>query len=156
MIIIRKVRTIRGLSRRERGLAMKSIVLVAVVRLGLWVLPFRIVQRVCVRWGRASRSGRGSAAGVREIAWAVRLAGRYVPLATCLTQALATQILLGRNGHAGEVHIGVALDPKLGFRAHAWVESQGEVLVGGSEEIDDYSPLLVLDGTSQSARTLRG
>jgi hypothetical protein len=85
--------------------------------------------------------------------WAVRLASRYVPRATCLVQALATQSLLGRNGHAGEVHIGVALDPKLGFRAHAWVESRGEVLIGGSEELDGYSPLLVLDG--QSAAALR-
>jgi hypothetical protein len=155
-MIIRKVRTICRLSRLERGLAMQSIVLVAVVRLGLWVLPFRIMQQVSVHWGRASRSSRGSAAGPREIVWAVRLASRYVPLATCLVQALATQILLGRNGHAGEVHIGVALDPKLGFRAHAWVESQGEILIGGSEKIDDYSPLLVMDGTGQNARTLRG
>ena len=53
-----------------------------------------------------------------------------MPRATCLVQALSTQILLGRHGHAGKVHIGVALDPELGFRAHAWVESQGKILVG--------------------------
>jgi hypothetical protein len=155
-MIIRKLRTICRLRRQERRLAIKSIVLVAVVRLGLWVAPFRIIQRVSGYLRRASRNSRGSTAGVREIVWAVRLASRYVPRATCLTQALATQILLGRNGHAGEVHIGVALDPKLGFRAHAWVESQGEVLIGGSEELDGYSPLLVLDGTGKSADALRG
>ena len=87
----------------------------------------------------------------------MRLASRYVPRATCLVQALATQILLGRHGHAGQVHIGVALDEKLGFRAHAWVESQGEVLIGGSEELDGYAPMLVLDGsTRQGASGLRG
>jgi len=156
-MIIGKLRTIWRLSRFERRLAIKSIVLVAVVRLGLWVAPFRIMQRFCGYLGRASRSSRGSAAGAREIVWAVRLASRYVTLATCLVQALATQILLGRNGHAGELHIGVALDSKLGFSAHAWVESQGEILIGGSEEIDGYSPMLVLNGnTRQSAGSLRG
>lgn len=155
-MIIRKLRAYRRLSRPQRRLAMKSIVLLAWVRLGLWLAPFRIVQRVCGHFGRVSRR-RGDRAGVHEIAWAVRLASRYVPQATCLVQALAAQILLGRHGHAGEVHIGVALDAKLGFRAHAWVESQGEVLVGGSEELDGYSRMLVLDGsTRQSAGSLRG
>ena len=136
---------------------MKSIVLVAWVRLGLWLLPFREIQRVCEYLGRTRQSRRGSAAGTREIVWAVRLASRYVPRATCLVQALATQILLARHGHAGQVHIGVALGAKQGFRAHAWVESQGKVLVGGSDELDDYAPLLVLDGsTRQSAGSLRG
>ena len=154
-MIIRKLCTYRRLSRLERRLAMKGIVLVALVRLGLWLMPFRTIQRVCAYYGQPS--GRGSAGGTHEIVWAVRLASRYVPRATCLVQALATQILLGRHGHAGQVHIGVALDEKLGFRAHAWVESQGEVLIGGLEELDGYAPMLVLDGsTRQGASGLRG
>ena len=144
LMIIGKLRTYCRLSRLERRLAMKSIVLVALVRLGLWLMPFRMIQRVCAYFGRPS--GRVSAAGTREIVWAVRLASRYVPRATCLVQALAAQILLGRHGHAGQVHIGVALDEKRGFRAHAWVESQGEILIGGSEELDGYTPMLVLRG----------
>jgi len=153
-MIIGKLRTYCRLSRRERRLAMKSMLLVALVRLGLWLIPFRTIQRVCAYFGRPG--GSGSAAGTREIVWAVRLASRYVPRSTCLVQALAAQILLGRHGHAGQVHIGVALDEKLGFRAHAWVESEGEVLIGGSEELDGYAPMLVLDGsTRQSAGSLR-
>jgi len=154
VMIIGKLRTYCRLSRRERRLAMKSMLLVALVRLGLWLIPFRTIQRVCAYFGRPG--GSGSAAGTREIVWAVRLASRYVPRSTCLVQALAAQILLGRHGHAGQVHIGVALDEKLGFRAHAWVESEGEVLIGGSEELDGYAPMLVLDGsTRQSAGSLR-
>jgi hypothetical protein len=156
-MIARKLQTYCGLSRPERRRVMKSLVLVALVRLGLWLMPFRTIQRVCAYLGRPSRSRRGSAAGTREIVWAVRLASRYVPRATCLVQALAAQILLGRHGQAGQVHIGVALDAERGFRAHAWVESEGEVLIGGSEELDGYAPLLVLDGsTRQGAGSLRG
>jgi hypothetical protein len=155
--IIRKVLSYCRLSRPERRLAMRSIFLVTLVRLGVWLIPFRTIQRVCAYFGRTGRSGRRSAAGTREIVWAVRLASRYVPRATCLVQALAAQILLGRNGRDGQVHIGVALDEKQGFRAHAWVESGGEVLIGGSEELDGYAPMLVLDGsTRQSAGSLRG
>jgi hypothetical protein len=155
-MIARKFQVYCRLPRLERRLATKSIVLVALVRLGLWLMPFRTIQRVCAYWGRPGGNGRGSAAGTREIVWAVRLASRYVPRATCLVQALATQILLGRYGHAGQVHIGVALDEKLGFRAHAWVESQGEVLIGGSEDLDGYAPMLVLNGsTCQTAGSLR-
>ena len=154
-VIIRKLRSCIRLSRRERGLALKGIALVALVRLGLWLMPFRTMQRVCAYFGRPDRGGR--AAGTREIVWAVRLASRYVPRATCLVLAFATQILLGRHGHAAEVHIGVALDEQRGFRAHAWVESRGEVLIGGSEELDGYSPMLVLEGsTGPSAGSLRG
>lgn len=147
-MIARKFRTYCRLSGPERRLAIESIVLVAWVRVGLWLMPLRTVERVCAYFGRRSRSGRERAAGTREIAAAARLAGRYVPGATCLVVALAAQILLGRHGHAGQVHIGVALDEKRELRAHAWVESQGEVLIGGAEERAGYTPMLVLDGSS--------
>jgi hypothetical protein len=146
-IITRKIRTCLRLSWRERRQATGTIILVALVRLGLSLLPFRTMQRVCEYCGRTRR--RTDPAGTPEIVRAIRLASRYVPRATCLTQALATQILLGRNGHSGQLHIGVAVDAKQGFRAHAWVESQGKILVGGSEELDQYAPMLMLDNKAR-------
>jgi hypothetical protein len=143
-MIGRKLHTFVSLTPLERRLSLRTIALVAAVRMGLWVLPFRTIQRVSEKLGRV-RPDRGGAIGPPEIGRAVRLASRYVPRASCLVQALSTQILLGRHGHVGKVHIGVALDPELGFRAHAWVESQGKILVGGSEELGAYSPMLVLD-----------
>ena len=143
--ISRKLRTYCRLSGPERRLALGSILLVALVRLGLWLMPLRTLERVCAYLGRPSRRGR--AAEKREIVWAVRLAGRYIPQSTCLVLALATRVLLGRHGYDAQVHIGVALDKKdekHDFRAHAWVESQGEVLIGGAEERGRYAPILVL------------
>ena len=144
-MITRKLRSFWGLSRRERRLAIATMALVAAVRLGVWTLPFRTMQRICGDLAKPGKPRQAPSADTLEIARAVRLASRYVPRATCLVQALATQILLGRHGHTGEVHIGVTLDPKLGFRAHAWVKSQGKVLVGGSEELDSYASMLVLN-----------
>jgi hypothetical protein len=142
-LVIRKIRTFHGLSRAERRLARETLGWMLLARLSLWVLPFQRIQRYCERLGRKRADG---IAGTREIAWAVQLTSRYVPRSTCLVRALATQVLLGRYGHEGKVHIGVALDAQSGFSAHAWVESQGKVLVGGSQELDRYAPILVVDG----------
>jgi hypothetical protein len=73
----------------------------------------------------------------------VRLASRYVPRATCLTQALTAQMLLGWAGLNSRLHIGVRLDGK--FEAHAWVEGPGRIVVGGREGVASYVPILTLD-----------
>jgi hypothetical protein len=54
-----------------------------------------------------------------------------VPRATCLTQALATMILLGQEGHHSRMFIGVSRGEGQRMDAHAWVECSGEVIVGG-------------------------
>jgi hypothetical protein len=70
-----------------------------------------------------------------------------VPAATCLTQALATQVLLDQRGQTARTRIGVVKGEDGQLQAHAWVESEGVVVIGGSEsEIKQYTPLLALDG----------
>lgn len=73
-----------------------------------------------------------------EIAWAVTTAARYVPGATCLTQALAAQRLHTRSGCATELRLGATKGPDDVFRAHAWLERGDRVVVGG-EERDAYA-----------------
>lgn len=69
----------------------------------------------------------------------VRVA-RLVPGASCLTQALATQVLLAWHGHAGAVvRLGVKRDGGA-LLAHAWVEYRGHVVIGGPD-VDAYVPL---------------
>lgn len=103
------------------------------VRLALWILPFRTLQRIQQHLGERRPSGRPSRHTAREIATAIGAAARYIPRATCLTRALAAQFLLKANGHAAILHIGVARPEVGAFQAHAWVESGGTVLLGGSE-----------------------
>ena len=73
--------------------------------------------------------------------WAVQVASRYVPRATCLTQALTAQALLGFGGIPTSVRIGVAKEAG-GFEAHAWVESGGKILMGGTESAQKYTQML--------------
>ena len=75
-----------------------------------------------------------------RIAWALRVASRYVPRPTCLVRALAAHRLLAKHGHASDLRIGVAKSGAAGFAAHAWVECGGTVLVGRTDS--EYSVLL--------------
>ena len=75
-----------------------------------------------------------------DIALAVTRAATLVPSATCLTQALAGAFLIRRAGSNAIIHFGVARDDA-GIKAHAWLESNGGILIGGREAAG-YVPLV--------------
>ena len=143
--LARKLRTCSRLSGVELRLLSFCLAVAWLVRAGLWILPFRLVVRAAGAPGPRNRRRPGLAAA--RIAWAVRLACRYVPRATCLVQALTGQAVLGWYGHASRVRIGVALQSRE-FEAHAWLESQGQVLLGDSQELERYRPIAELCGRS--------
>lgn len=70
---------------------------------------------------------------IEQICRAVRRVSRYIPSASCLTQALAAKILLRRSGHEAKLRIGVAKGAAGDFQAHAWVEVAGRSVIGGSD-----------------------
>ena len=104
---------------------------VVLVRIALWTLPSRVVLRLVA--GVVSRAHRAEeiTPAVRRVGRSVRTVSRRVPQATCLTQALAAQVLLAASGYSSTLQIGVALDQRRRLVAHAWVEVCGRVLVGG-------------------------
>ena len=67
-----------------------------------------------------------------RIAWAIRVVSRYLPgTMNCLVQALAAQTMLARWGYASHLRIGVAKDEGGQLKAHAWVECEGKIVIGG-------------------------
>ncbi len=70
---------------------------------------------------------------IKNIAVNVASASRYVPRATCLTQALAAFVLLKSSTFPATFRIGVARNEFGNFEAHAWTESDGIVVIGGSK-----------------------
>ncbi|MCC7353727.1 MAG: lasso peptide biosynthesis B2 protein [Anaerolineae bacterium] len=144
---MRRLRKFLRLPAADRKLLVKSFFLVWGVRLGLWLLPFVTLRRLlawAMRPGTRKLEGEGGFA--EKVAWAVTAASRYVPSATCLTQAFATQVLLGRRGLPARLHIGVVKGGDGRLQAHAWVESNGVVVIGGSgPDVERYKPLLALD-----------
>lgn len=56
----------------------------------------------------------------------------------CLAKALALRSLLARRGMATTLHIGTRADGP-GWRAHAWLEYDGSVLIGRLPDLHEYS-----------------
>jgi hypothetical protein len=130
------VKRLMALSPPERTLLLSACVLVGIVRIFLWLFP----SRVCLRFVRRlsdSRVGPRPAGPptVERVTWAVGAASRRIPRATCLTQAVAAQLLLRRFGYASSLCLGVARGSKGEFLAHAWVERDGRVLIGGPQSL---------------------
>src|SRR5262249_38228377 len=115
--------------------------LVVAVRIGLWLLPFSVMLRLMNRFGDAPATGKADARAVRKAASAVAATSRYVPYATCLTQAMATRVLLGRLGPHSPLRIGVVRSARGRLEAHAWVESGGTIIVGAVSDLARFSAL---------------
>jgi hypothetical protein len=142
-----RLRKLLNLPAGDCSLLLKAFLFAWVVRLGLWLLPFSIVRRLLVRFSREAAQGvTEPRPPVDRVVWAVTVASRYVPSATCLTQALVTKLMLGRFGCHVSVRIGVARSEAGEFEAHAWVESKGRVILGGSESsLKRFRPLATSD-----------
>jgi len=139
---MRTIKKFFSLTPADRGLVLDAGFWVALVRVGLRLASLQTLRRALARIART----RGAINPVRavepeRIAWAVRAASQYVPNATCLTQALAAQIMLARHGYPANLRIGVALGERNTLHAHAWVESDGTVLIGGGAMLEQLTPL---------------
>ena len=125
-------RVLFALSAGERVLLAVVLVMIVLIRLLLWVLAsrtsLRLVRRLAALGPRAARAVRPPA---ERLAWMVSAASRVVPRATCLTQAVAGQLLLRHYGYDSSLCLGVAKSTSADFLAHAWIEHDQRVLVGG-------------------------
>jgi transglutaminase superfamily protein len=131
-----KLKRFARLTMAERLLLIRVLLVVGVARATLWLLPIEAARKA------VARAAAGTMGHSRErLVWAVRVASRYLPRATCLTQALAAQALLAHSGYPSQVEIGVTKDESHCFHAHAWVVCQGDVVLGG-QQVERYNPLM--------------
>ncbi len=147
---MRRLRKLLLLPRAERLLLVNALLLLWAFRLGLWVLRFRSVRRL-LAFMCQGRYGRDSAHQLPpdRIAWAVHVVGRNVPgTKNCLVQAMATEALLARRGHPSRLRIGVARGRRGQLEAHAWVEGEGRILIGGVGA-DQFTPLPAFESEGQ-------
>ena len=129
---MRSIRRFLALPAVERSVFLTAVPAVIIVRMLLWTLPSRIIIRTTARLARGARTpGPTPRVASSVITRAIDRASRRVPGATCLTQALSAQLMLRRHGHHSNLCLGVARDADGDFRAHAWLESDGGILIGG-------------------------
>jgi hypothetical protein len=145
---MRRLRKFLALPARKKALFVKVALLLGLVRIGLKTLPFQKIRSLVDRISEPSKYAKESPAeAVEDIIRAVDVIGCRMP-GSCLTQALAARVLLGRRGLDTRLHIGAVKEDEGGFLAHAWLESGGEVVVGG-HELERYTPLASFEkGTS--------
>ena len=130
------------LPRNRRALVVSAVWLVGAIRLGLWLVPFRFVHQSVERASkRAARRPPDAAQELNDIVWAVTAVSRRVPGATCLTQALAGRLLMSRAGIPTQLQIGVARGENGALTAHAWVESNGQIVIGGADSGRHFTAL---------------
>lgn len=85
-----------------------------------------------------------------DISWAIKRAGENLfGESACLPVALAGQLQLNLHGFPACTRLGVQKTKSGEIKAHAWVECDGKVVVGGPEqEIEQYTILSELKGPS--------
>jgi hypothetical protein len=122
-------------------LAFEALILLAVARLLVVATPFRFLSRLL---GRSRRQGSGSTASLdeaRQIGWALNAVGARVPWrCKCLERAVAGKFMLQRRGYSSYLTLGVRR-PRPGdpIRAHAWLRSGLNTVVGEEAGVDAYS-----------------
>ena len=150
---MKRARKFFALPSTHQRLLVTAVLLLGVIRLGLWLLRFQTLQRLLRKMARISAGLRqAQVVSVDNVLWAVTVASRFVPQATCLTQALAGQVLLVRRGHLAHLCIGVARSQTGQFQAHAWVEYQGRVVLGGADAPLRFTLLPPLKGSNLRPR----
>jgi hypothetical protein len=140
-----RLRRLLGLPPAERRLILLALPLVAFVRATLWLVPFRLLRRWQARWAVPKAGAATNEATIPQVVRAVTVASRVIPGATCLTQALAAQLLLARRGHTTTLRLGVGHGPQRRFAAHAWLEHEGRPIIGEFES-GRYTPLPAFTG----------
>lgn len=126
------------LSREEKLTVLQVGFLLVLARLGLALLPYRVIKRWFEKWSGEATRARDSSYQ-RTLTWAGSGLGRYIlGDKPCLSQAIVVQALMRRAGLDSDLRIGVAKDEKGTFLAHAWLECDGAVILGGRRATEHY------------------
>ena len=112
-------------------LLAESLVVLTLARVALRVLPARKVLAWQTKSVRTTGSDAEKARHRQQVAWAVDVVAKRAPVAfVCFPRCLAVSYLLRTRGVASRLHYGAAREGGH-LVTHTWLESGGEVLVGG-------------------------
>lgn len=118
----------------RKVLFLKVAAMLVTIHLALRLAPFAGLYRFLGRWRRPQR--RADPAGQNDICWAVSRAGKaFFTDHGCLSQALLGELLLVRQGVPARMRVGVRKGSEGDLQAHAWVEVNGKVVIGGEPEL---------------------
>lgn len=117
----------------EYLLAAEAFLLLAMARLGLRHCHFQRVRRMLGFLSNVGRRVKLRRVSPPTLVWAVEAAKRKNPRpGTCLADALAAEALFRQFGYAPVLCVGAAVHGGQ-FAAHAWLENNQVVMIGGPE-----------------------
>ena len=131
-------------SPREFWILGQALAAVTAARLAFWLVPLARVRRLVQMMLLGERPLAACRRCTQEVVIrAVVSAAKHCPVgSTCLATALVGQALLQRHGHDTQLRLGVRRDGGGNFAAHAWLEREGKVVLGGPTVIvGSYTPL---------------
>ncbi len=135
------LRKLKELKLPEWFCLIEAALVLALTRASLPIVGLKNVRRLL---GPATRGfARTSSLDERNILRLLGGASRVCPIgSTCLTGALTGQVLVRGAGIETRLCVGVMRDAQNQFQAHAWLERDSRVILGGShEEIGQWIPL---------------
>jgi len=133
----------RNLSGPEKRIFLRAGWCLIWIKAGLLLLPFPLFRKWYHRASRPSRIENTPPESVKRAVWAVDTAANLLPFELlCLPRALATKYLL-RNAPALTLEIGIEINPAKQFEAHAWVEQNGNIIIGRWPDTVSYKRLWV-------------
>ena len=135
-----RLREVASLSAADAALLCAAALLLPAGRV---LLPSIGVERTRRIVGGAVRvlPPYGDAGPADRVPGFVRTVDASLPGAsTCLVRAIVCESLLTVHGHPAAIRFGVARDAEE-FQAHAWVERDGDVVLGELEDLDRFQEL---------------
>jgi hypothetical protein len=116
----------------DKLLLIRAALLLLSIQVGLALFSFPRIYR----WVKRQKSTRSpktkNASATGDICWAITRVGKvFYGDEGCLIQAILGEWWLSQRGVPAKLCIGVSRQPGGPLLAHAWVESDGHVLIGG-------------------------
>jgi len=125
-----QLRRFSALESPARGVFLRASLLLPLISMSLRLRGFQGTQNLLRKFLSQQSPLVKAAAQERTVLTArmVRAAVRHgIGRATCLEESLALWWLLGREGIASDLRIGIRKDAER-FEAHAWIEREGKAL----------------------------
>ncbi len=153
-----KLDKLRHLSAAEWRWLLKALVLLPMVGLSLRLGSYQRTRALLERWIVSENQSKKSVVDgnmadsvALQVVRMVSVAAHHGPYrANCLRQALVGWALLQQRGFPAELKIGVKKDLE-GFAAHAWIESNRRIILGGKDSARRYYSLLSAKGKNLSS-----
>lgn len=136
-----RLRKFFRLESSDKRLLVASACSLLLAQLALSVLPFRFLVRFLTIAGNRPSALSADRFQTARVLWAVDVASALLPATeNCLIRAVAVVGVLSWLRHPAHLRFGVTRNAGGELQAHAWVESNGHVVIG-SPGLDVFTPM---------------